>query len=192
MLSQGKLRKMLFAVWTENRATEDGDRNSLHSQNSGRNNTIFRSNSLNMPSPPVQLTTVTGDDHATIKAITQLDANEEQIEQGYEDRRPAVFRSTFWEVMCVASLVCGQLTNVLHLPVVLTAGTGSCSTNHHSCLDSVLSFNDRSAGVGKCRARNSRWLVSSVVREIGRHIRTEEDTPDFSDVACRRRGDMWT
>lgn len=29
-----------------------------------------------------------------------------------EDQRPPVFTSTFWEILCVASLVSAQLTNV--------------------------------------------------------------------------------
>lgn len=103
---------MLFAVWTENRATEEGDRSSLHSQHvEGGIHPISRSNSVTMPTPTVQLADVTLDDDATIRKI-KLDSVEAQLEPGFEDRRPAVFRSTFWEVMCVTSLVCGQLTNV--------------------------------------------------------------------------------
>jgi hypothetical protein len=103
---------MLFAIWTENRATEDGDRSSLHSQHvEGGIHSLSRPNSVIMPTPPVQLAEVE-DDATTMK---KLEANEEQFEPGFEDRRPAVFKSTFWEVMCVTSLVCGQLTNVLFL-----------------------------------------------------------------------------
>jgi len=104
---------MLFAVWTENRATEEGDRSSLHSQHvEGGIHPLSRPNSVIMSTPPVQKIEVPEDDDATIKNI-KLESDEAQLEPGFEDRRPAVFRSTFWEVMCVASLVCGQLTNVL-------------------------------------------------------------------------------
>ena len=65
-----------------------------------------------MPTPPPERAEAVADDDATIKKIMKLDVDEEQLEPGFEDRRPAVFRSTFWEVLCVASLVCGQLTNV--------------------------------------------------------------------------------
>jgi hypothetical protein len=99
---------MLFAVWTENRATEEGDRSSLHSDGI---HSISRTSTIMMPSTGIQLAGAARDDDATSIKL-QLDVNEAQLEPGFEDRRPAVFKSTFWEVMCVASLVCGQLTNV--------------------------------------------------------------------------------
>ena len=108
---------MLFSIWTENRATEDSDSHSVSSRSSGRNSThsasgqivVSRHGSVIMP-PPV--TRITGDekDVKDLK-LEKAEVDEAQIVQ-YEDQRPAVFKSNFWEICAVASLVCAQLTNV--------------------------------------------------------------------------------
>jgi hypothetical protein len=146
-----------------------------------------------MPTPPPERGETVADDDATIKKIMKLDGDEEQLEPGFEDRRPAVFRSTFWEVMCVASLVCGQLTNVLvYLFVALTLGTGSCPTNHYSGLDQILSFNNWSTGLGERCSRNSRRLLPPVVWQIGGHFWSEAGSLGLSYVACRWWSCMWS
>ena len=108
---------MLFALWTENRATEEpeGTTTSVHSRHSGSVHSVSRQSSIIMPVAAAQL----GD------AIDETDVEKEKefikdkdIEEApaggatIEDQRPPVFTSTFWEVLCVASLVSAQLTNV--------------------------------------------------------------------------------
>lgn len=116
---------MLFAIWTENRATEDSDSHSVSSRTSGRSSThsaggqsvVSRHGSVIMPLPVAR---TTGED----KDVTDLklekgDVDEAQVLQ-FEDQRPAVFKSTFWEICAVASLVCAQLTNVFLFLSTLT------------------------------------------------------------------------
>jgi hypothetical protein len=104
---------MLFSVWTENRATEDADRlsvvPSLHDESAERSS---RKLSTSMSSPAVELTEYVVPDNKSDKSarVVKLESNGSQFPD--EDMRPAVFKSTFLEICCVASLVCGQLTNV--------------------------------------------------------------------------------
>lgn len=61
--------------------------------------------------PPVAA--ITGDDE-DVKDELKLEkgtVEEAQVVQ-FEDQRPLVFKSTFWEICAVVSLVCAQLTNV--------------------------------------------------------------------------------
>jgi hypothetical protein len=116
---------MLFAIWTENRATEDSDSHSVSSRSSGRISAnsaggqivVSRHGSVIMP-PPVTRITGDGKDVKDLK-LEKVDVDEAQVVQ-CEDQRPAVFRSNFWEICAVASLVCAQLTNVFLSLSILT------------------------------------------------------------------------
>jgi hypothetical protein len=113
---------MLFALWAENRATEDADGNAeaarrSASVRSASVHTVSRRNSIIMPPPAVLVADLVQDEEKEdIKAI-KLEADELQMAPNYEDNRPAVFKSTFWEVCCIASLVSAQLTNVF--PIII-------------------------------------------------------------------------
>jgi hypothetical protein len=104
---------MLFAVWTENRATEEVERDSILSRRtSPSNHTISRQASATMSSPAIRLDVISQDNDATDLKLSKLEANEALEDTNDDDVRPAVFSSTFLEICCIASLVCGQLTNV--------------------------------------------------------------------------------
>jgi hypothetical protein len=103
---------MLFAIWTENRATEEAEENSASSLRSISLHTVSRPNSIIMSSPAVRLDVVNDNNDRTDLKLEKLEADEALEDPQAEDARPAVFTSTFWEVCAVASLVCGQLTNV--------------------------------------------------------------------------------
>ena len=114
--------KMLFAVWTENRATEEGDHCSVASQGMDRTS---REISEVMPAPAVEMNIVPATNVAETGELEKM----EKLEAGigseangvFEDQRPPVFKSTFLEMLCVTSLVCGQLTNVSTLLIYLIA-----------------------------------------------------------------------
>jgi hypothetical protein len=98
---------MLFAIWSENRATEEdastnSPRDSIH--------TLSRQNTIANIPPGDQ------DDIAEIKDAKDIkpEVDETLGTTAFEDRRPAVFKSTTWEVCCVLALVSAQLTNVVH------------------------------------------------------------------------------
>jgi hypothetical protein len=106
---------MLFAIWTENRATEDADGSSVHSsRHSASVHTVSRQASIIMPAPIVRL----GETADPTAVDQEKDFVKDQADESQggatvlEDQRPLVFKSTFWEVLCVASLVSAQLTNV--------------------------------------------------------------------------------
>ena len=97
---------MIFAIWAANRATQDTDRTDIPSVPS-----VSRPSNVVMSSANAD--TVVNDDKGTIHSKPgKLEANEALGGEQYEDVRPAVFSSRFWEICCIASLVCGQLTNV--------------------------------------------------------------------------------
>jgi hypothetical protein len=119
---------MLFAVWTENRATEEAERISVRTSSirSLSLHELSRTNTTNItPIPPLPATEIrpqsadsdvaVGDEALKDRKVVKFDvADEERIIEagGWDDGRPPVFKSTFWEVCCVVSIVCGQLTNV--------------------------------------------------------------------------------
>ena len=97
----------------ENRATEEAERDSVLSRRSSpSHHTISRQASATMSSPAIRLDITSQDDHATDLKLSKLEADEALADINYEDVRPAVFSSTLLEICCIASLVCGQLTNV--------------------------------------------------------------------------------
>ena len=107
---------MLFAVWTENRATEDADRLSDVCSVQDENDEHYaRKLSTSMPPPSIELAKIVVPDNKSEKSevivLKELESNGTAALPD-EDVRPAVFNSTFLEICCVASLVCGQLTNV--------------------------------------------------------------------------------
>ena len=107
---------MLFALWTENRATEEPERSSsLRSRHSGSVHSVSGQASIIMPMAVARLGDEI-DDTAIEKEKEFVKAKDVETAQGgwtaFEDQRPAVFKSTFWEILCVASLVSAQLTNV--------------------------------------------------------------------------------
>lgn len=68
-----------------------------------------------MPMPVTQLGDVVDDTDVEKEKEFTKDKDVEVAQggaTGFEDQRPAVFKSTFYEVLCVASLVSAQLTNV--------------------------------------------------------------------------------
>ena len=120
---------MLFAVWTENRATEETERisvgtpslRSLSLHDLSRTNTIS-----NLPPPPSPvpgsrpvsiIVPEIHDNNATVNDIKMIkveEVDEERVvDQHWDDGRPPVFKSTFLEICCIVSIVCGQLTNVM-------------------------------------------------------------------------------
>lgn len=103
---------MLFAIWTGNRATEEAEQASVTSTSL---HTVSRQNTLPMSGPAVRLDVTDHGEHATDLKVAKLEADEALGHATNDDIRPAVFKSTFWEVCAVASLVCGQLTNVFTL-----------------------------------------------------------------------------
>jgi hypothetical protein len=111
---------MLFALFAENRATEDSDANSISSRTSGRSShhaggiaqtIVSRHGSIIMPPPPAAAIAAEDEDLQDDLKLEKAIVGEAQIVQP-EDQRPAVFKSTFWEICAVASLVSAQLTNV--------------------------------------------------------------------------------
>ena len=105
---------MLFAIW---RAMQDMDPNSAaRSRDSGNLKTIPQQDNLEMSSPATGQDVINEDKHATDMMPPKIEVDEALRERQFEDARPAVFTSTFWEVCAIASLVCGQLTNVFPFP----------------------------------------------------------------------------
>lgn len=105
---------MLFALWTGNRATEESE-GSIRSRHSESVHTVSRQASIIMPAPVAQLGNVVDDKEVEKEKEMSKDKDVEVAQDGatgYEDQRPAVFKSTFYEILCVASLVSAQLTNV--------------------------------------------------------------------------------
>jgi hypothetical protein len=118
---------MLFAVWTENRATEEAERISVRTSSirSLSLHELSRTNTTNITPVPPPETEIrpqsadsdmpVGDDALKDRKTVKFDVVDEErsIESsGWDDGRPPVFKSTFWEVCCILSIVCGQLTNV--------------------------------------------------------------------------------
>jgi len=116
---------MLFAIWTENRATEETERISVQTPSIrsvslhelSRTNTMSLApvpldSSENRPTPDIPA------ESASVKDIKTLnfEVMEEQPPDDsshWDGGRPPVFTSTFQEICCIFSIVCGQLTNVL-------------------------------------------------------------------------------
>src|SRR6202035_3302649 len=153
---------MLFAIWTENRATEDSEGSSVHSsRHSASVHTVSRQASIIMPAPIVRLGE-TADPTAVEKEKDIVKDQADESQGGatvLEDQRPLVFKSTFWEVLCVASLVSAQLTNVFSQMNRLIIGTGTFATNYYSCFNQILWSNHGTASVGQRRSRDSRWII---------------------------------
>jgi hypothetical protein len=114
---------MLFAVWTENRATEEIERISVRasSVHSVSLHELSRSNTVSIvPVPPSMAETrpaSRGEDASvkdvkTVKFEEVVDPENHGGSPRWDDSRPPVFKSTFWEIACIVSIVCGQLTNV--------------------------------------------------------------------------------
>ena len=61
--------------------------------------------------PPVAAIAGDEDDGKDDLKLEKGTVEEAQV-VSFEDQRPAVFKSTFWEICAVACLVCAQLTNV--------------------------------------------------------------------------------
>jgi hypothetical protein len=118
---------MLFAVWTENRATEEAERISVRSSSirSISLHELSRTNTTNItPIPPPPASEIRpqssdsdmpGDAEVKDRKTVKFDVVDEERNgeaSGWDDGRPPVFKSTFWEICCILSIVCGQLTNV--------------------------------------------------------------------------------
>jgi hypothetical protein len=119
---------MLFAVWTENRATEEAERISVRTSSirSVSLHELSRTNTTNItPVPPPATEMIrpqsadselpVGDDELKDRKTVKFDVSDEERSidsPAWDDGRPPVFKSTFWEICCIISIVCGQLTNV--------------------------------------------------------------------------------
>lgn len=183
---------MLFAVWAENRATEDAEQASVApSHYSTSVHTISRQNSAIMTIPTVRLASIERDDAPTVIKIEELEAAETQTEVIFDDKRPAIFKSTFWEVCAVAALISAQLCNVYHKRTVLIAGISSRSTNCNSCLDSIFPFNHWTTGLGQCCIGNPCRLVLASFWEVGGHIWSETRALDSAADPCCWRYHLW-
>jgi len=84
---------------------------------------MSRHDGIITPPPAAKLTDPDGDQDIIDEKPVKLEIDESQGGNQSEDQRPAVFKSTFWEVLCVASLVCAQLTNV-HFSLLLDHSNG--------------------------------------------------------------------
>jgi len=102
---------MLFAIWTENRATDDADTQAA-TRSSISLHSISRQNSLAAPAASARTNEETPETPIEDKKIEKLEETDTVDLGAYEDGRPAVFKSTWWEICCVISIVCAQLTNV--------------------------------------------------------------------------------
>ena len=130
---------MLSSVWKESRATEDSETNSLSSRHSDGVRSIMSRHDGVINAPPAARMTdppAEKEDDAEKKPekLEKFEVDETQG-GGSEDRRPAVFKSTLWEVLAVATLVSAQLTNVTASSVYLTSGIGPYTTDNDSCID---------------------------------------------------------
>jgi hypothetical protein len=188
---------MLFALWTENRATEEAEGSSTSirsSRHSGSVHSVSRQASVIMPAPIARL----GDNTDASAVDNEKDFVKEDADESQggatvvEDQRPLVFKSTFWEILCVASLVSAQLTNVSSQLNHLMIGTGTFSTNHDSCFNQILWSNNGTTSLGQRRSRNSSWIFPSFIRKIGGYIRSEACITRLSHVACCRRNYLWS
>ena len=202
---------MLFAVWTENRATEETERISVRTP-SIRSVSLHELSRTNTTS--IQPIPLAGPDSSenpsAIAHILPANALVKEIKMGEfevmeEQRaddpvhwgggRPPVFKSTFWEICCIVSIVCGQLTNVLSCRGRLLAdrpGTCACTTNHDSCIDSIFSFYDGSASLGERCAGNSGWMLPSLVWTPCGYFRTKTRITRLAYLACPGRGCLWS
>jgi hypothetical protein len=177
---------MIFSSWTENRATEDAGRTSASpSHHSISIHSISRQSSAVMPVPAAQLENLERDDLSADIKIEKLEADETQTDVSFDDKRPADFKSTFWEVCAIAALVSCQLCNVYNKIIVLIVGIGTRATNCYSDLDSALPLDHRAAGLGQCCYGNSCRFVLVGVWEVGRLIWSETCAPGGSDDARR-------
>lgn len=118
---------MLFAVWTENRATEEAERISVRASSirSLSVHELSRTNTTITPVPPPLATEIRPqsadsdmqdvDDELKDRKTVKFEVSDEERSMdspAWDDGRPPVFKSTFWEICCIISIVCGQLTNV--------------------------------------------------------------------------------
>ena len=93
---------------------QDIDPNSTsRSRHSSNLNTIPLQESSVMSSSAIRQEEINQDERVADIKSPKLEADEALGDTRLEDVRPAVFTSTFWEVCAIASLVCGQLTNVI-------------------------------------------------------------------------------
>jgi hypothetical protein len=183
---------MLFAIWTENRATEETDQTSMTpSRHSVSIHSISRQSSVITPAPAVRLAGLERDDRSADIKIAELEADETLTDIISDDKRPAVFKSTFWEVCAVAALISAQLCNVYHKIVVVIVGIGACSTNCHSDFDSIFPFDHRTTGLGQCGNGNSCRFVLAAVWEARRYFWAETCAHGGSDDACRWWDHLW-
>src|ERR1700738_332541 len=100
---------MLFALWSENRATEQ-EGNSGDSR-PGSIAPVSQHNSVAMEAPTIPLDNQKA--ASEIKDPIKLEIDEALAGYAFDDRRPAIFKSTGWEVCCVLALVSAQLSNVM-------------------------------------------------------------------------------
>ena len=122
---------MLFAVWTENRATEETERISVQTpsirsvslQELSRTNTTSLApmpldSSENRPTADIPVESASVKDIKTVN-FEVMEEQRADDSSHWDGGRPPVFKSTFQEICCIISIVCGQLTNVL-------SGRGDC------------------------------------------------------------------
>jgi len=105
---------MLFAAWTGTRATEEADASSITRMPNNSINSTSRHNSLITPAPATMESDLSRDDLPKDLNLTKLESESTQVILEFEDARPAVFKSIFWEVCAVLSLVSVQLANVYY------------------------------------------------------------------------------
>jgi hypothetical protein len=102
---------MLFAVWTENRATEEDSHSVSSERSAGGVSVLSRHDGVITPAPAALLKEPSLEKKIMEEKPEKL-AEVDETQGGAEDQRPVVFKSTFWEILCIMSLVSAQLTNV--------------------------------------------------------------------------------
>lgn len=108
---------MLFAAWTENRATEEAESSSSSIRtDTGSIHTVPRPNSIAAPDPVTRLGDLNcGGDTTIDSKLEKPESEPTETIESLEDERPGVFKSTFSEVCCVLSLICIQLANACQI-----------------------------------------------------------------------------
>jgi hypothetical protein len=131
---------MLFALWSENRATEDPEGNLDQARRSASLRSVSRHDSITPADPdhinPMDQKDVVVDQQLEkdIEKDAKTSIETSRADPVFDEGRPAIFKSTFFEVLCVCSLVSAQLTNVRSL------GNLSFIHNRNSLMPKTLQF----------------------------------------------------
>ena|SRR5579871_5955924 len=108
---------MLFAAWSENRATEEAESSSqsIRTETSSIHN-VSRPNSLVVPDPVARLSGLNCGGNTTNESkLEKSESEPAEIIETFEDERPLAFKSTISEICCVLSLICIQLANACQI-----------------------------------------------------------------------------